>query len=198
MVRNYFNYFNFYSIYSIDQCSDGWNSSLTKRVKKTGLWVTPDVHEPATKVKQTILKSVQGSQSSNLILLFVPCCQNIGLPKTSIDQMIWKLEMLSHVWKLEMIYFRVGPGAVRQFTDAMAVRVENSENRGGHEPMTCLQWRTPGHQGLEQEENLVRGRIFQVFSVEKLQHVKQMTQYIQLIFQLVEQKDLGTSRLFYV
>jgi len=45
--------------------------------------------------------------------------------------MIWKLEMLSHVWKLEMIYFRVGPGAVRQFTDAMAVRVENSENRGG-------------------------------------------------------------------
>jgi hypothetical protein len=29
-------------------------------------------------------------------------------------------------------------------------------------------------------------------SVEKLQHVKQITQYIQFIFQLVEQKDLGT------
>ena len=126
------------------------------------------------------------------MLLFVPSCQNIGLPKTSIQQMIWKLEMLSHVWKLEMIYFRVGPGAVRQFTDAMAVRVENSENRGGHEPMTCLQWRTPGHQGLEQEENLDKRRTFQVFSVEKLQHVKQITQYIQFIFQLVEQKDLGT------
>ena len=65
------------------------------------------MHEPATKVYQTILKSVQGSQSSNLMLLFVPSCQNIGLPKTSIQQMIWKLEMLSRVWKFEMIYFMV-------------------------------------------------------------------------------------------
>ena len=81
----------------------------------------------------------------------------------------------------------------------MAVRVENSENRGGaHDVLAVTYWRTPGHQGLEQEENLDKRRTFQVFSVEKLQHVKQMTQYIQLIFQLVEQKDLGTSRLFYV
>jgi len=41
------------------------------------------------------------------MLLFVPSCQNIGLPKTSIQQMIWKLEMLSRVWKFEMIYFMV-------------------------------------------------------------------------------------------
>ena len=77
------------------------------------------------------------------MLLFVPSCQNIGLPKTSIQQMIWKLEMLSHVWKFEMIYFRVGPGAVRQFTDAMAVRVENSENRGGAHDVLAVTYTWP-------------------------------------------------------